>query len=134
MSEFNSNVDVKQGSEKGFGIVFCVVFVIIGLYPLTAGENISGWALFVALTWLLLAFFAPGLLALPNRLWFKLGNAMGAVVAPVVMTLIFCLTIVPMALLLKLLGKDLLRERLDSGTNSYWIKRTDPASSLSDQF
>ena len=134
MSEFESHVEVKMGSERGFGIVFAIIFALIGLYPLLHGESMRWWALVVALLFSLLAFLAPRTLSVPNRLWFKLGMALGAIVAPVVMALVYFLTVVPTGLIIRLTGKDLLREKLDREAGSYWIERKLPVGSMKDQF
>ena len=134
VSEFESHVEINMGSEKSFGIVFAIVFFLIGLYPLLHGQNVRLWALIVALILLVLAFLAPKTLSIPNKLWFKLGMALGAVVAPVVMALVYFITVVPTGLLIRLSGKDLLREKLDRSANSYWIERDQPVGSMKDQF
>ena len=123
-----------MGSEKGFGIVFAILFSLIGFYPLLHGGNVRLWALAVALILLALAFLAPKTLSVLNKLWFKLGMALGAVVAPIVMALVYFMTVVPTGLLIRLTGKDLLREKLDRNAKSYWIKRDQPVGSMKDQF
>lgn len=134
MSELKRHVDIKQGSEKSFGIVFAVVFAVVGLYPLLDGQGPRLWALAVALVFLGLAYLAPKTLSLPNRLWFKLGLALGAIVAPLVMALVYFIAVVPVGLIAKLLGKDLLRQRVDKSAKSYWIAREQPVGSMKDQF
>ena len=77
---------------------------------------------------------APNVLALPNKLWFKLGLALGAIVAPVVMALVYFTTVVPIGLIMRLMGKDMLRQKLDKNAKSYWIVRDLPMGSMRDQF
>ncbi len=134
MSEFKSNVETKMASEKSFGIVFAVVFLLIGLYPLLKGGEIRWWSIIITLIFLLLAFFAPKTLTVFNKLWFKLGMLLGAIVSPIVMALIFYITVVPTGLIMKLLGKDLLRQKIDKDKKSYWIKREQPVGSMKNQF
>lgn len=123
-----------MGSEKGFGIVFAIVFSLIGLYPLVHGESVRLWALVIALILLALAFLAPKTLAVPNKLWFKLGMVLGAIIAPIVMALVYFTTVAPIGLVMRLMRKDLLREKLDRNATSYWIKRDQPVGSMKDQF
>ena len=134
LSEFESHVEINMGSEKGFGVVFSIVFLVIGLYPLVHGGQVRLWSVVVALILLALAFLAPKTLSLPNRLWFKLGMALGAVVAPIVMALVYFTTVAPIGLIIRLTGKDLLREELEKDANSYWIERDQPVGSMKDQF
>lgn len=134
MSEIEGHVEIKRGSERGFGIVFAIVFALIGLYPLWNGDPVRLWALIIAVAFLALALIAPRTLALPNRLWFRLGMALGAIVAPIVMFVVYAIAVVPVGLIMRLLGKDLLRQRLDQNAKSYWINRERPVGSMKDQF
>ena len=134
MSEIEGHVEIKRGSERGFGIVFAIVFALIGLYPLWNGDPVRLWAMIIAIAFLALALIAPRTLALPNRLWFRLGMALGAVVAPIVMFVVYAIAVVPVGLIMRLLGKDLLRQRLDQNAKSYWIDRERPVGSMKDQF
>ena len=127
----------KQGSPRGFGIVFAVVFAIIGLWPLMDGEGVRVWALAAAAAFLVLALMRPSLLAPLNRLWLGLGAILHRIVNPLVMGLMFFAVITPTALILKLIGKDLLCRRFSPGTQSYWIPRQPPGpepQSMRNQF
>ncbi len=134
MSEYKQYIEVESGSEKNFGIVFAVVFLLISLYPLIDNKDVHLWSLIISLIFFLLAYVAPKVLSVPNKLWFKLGMALGAVVAPVVMALVYFSTVVPIGLIMRLMGKDLLRQKLDKNTKSYWIERNEPMGSMKDQF
>jgi predicted membrane metal-binding protein len=125
------------GSERGFAIVFAVVFVLVGLWPLLSGGLVRAWALLIAAAFLLAGFAAPGILAPLNRLWFRFGMALGRIVSPVVMGILFFGTVMPTGLLMRLFRKDLLRLRFDPAAESYWIPRDPPgpsAESLKQQF
>jgi hypothetical protein len=134
MPKVTNHITTKQGSEKSFGIVFSIVFLIVALYPLTNSEDVRFWALIVSAVFLLLAFVVPQMLTLPNKLWFKFGILLGSIVAPVVMALVYFLTVLPTGLIMRLLGKDLLKQKLDKGAKSYWIERTEPMGSMKNQF
>lgn len=117
---------IKGSSDRGFGIVFACVFAIVALWPLMAGGQIRLWSLAVAAGFLTVAAIRPALLAPLNRLWMKLGLALNAVVSPVVMAAMFFGTVTPIGLLMRILGKDPLRLRLDPRQPSYWIERQPP--------
>jgi hypothetical protein len=134
LSEHKQNIKVERGSEKNFGLVFAVVFFLIGLYPLVNNKDILLWPLITALIFFLLAYLSPKVLALPNKLWFNLGLALGAVVAPVLMALAYFTTVVPIGLIMRLMGKDMLRQKLNKNAKSYWIVRDLPMGSMRDQF
>ena len=134
MSDHTSNVSVEMGSERNFGVVFAIVFTIIALWPLTGGGGVRIWAIVIAAVSLALAFLAPTALKWPNRLWFKFGLLLGAIVAPIVMALVFLTTFVTIGGLMRLFGKDFLGQKLDPDAQSYWIKRTDLPNSMKNQF
>ena len=134
MSEIANHVSTEQSSEKSFGVVFSIVFLIVALYPLINSSGLRIWALVVSIIFLLLAFLAPKILLLPNKLWFKFGLLIGSIVAPIVMAFVYFVTVLPTGLIMRLLGKDLLKQKLDKNAKSYWIKRSEPMGSMKNQF
>lgn len=128
------NVDIKIGSERNFGIVFASVSAIVAFLPLVHGDPPRLIFLALALAFLATAFFAPRLLRVPNRLWFRFGMLLGAIVAPIVMTLVYVTTFLPIGLGMRLLGKDLLSLRTDPQAKSYWIERSDKPRSMKLQY
>jgi len=88
----------------------------------------------VSAVFLLLAFVAPQVLELPNKLWFKFGILLGSIIAPVVMALVYFSTVLPTGLIMRLLGKDILKQKLDKNAKSYWIERSEPIGSMKNQF
>lgn len=134
MSEPTGHIPTEYSSPKSFGIVFSIVFFIVALYPLTNFKDIHLWAIIVSAVFLLLAFVVPNVLSLPNKLWFKFGILLGSIVAPIIMALVYFLTVLPTGLIMRLLGKDLLKQKLDKNAKSYWINRTEPLGSMKNQF
>ncbi len=128
------HMEVQKGSERSFGVVFSIVFLIVALYPLINSQSIHLWALVVSAVFFLLAFVAPKVLVLPNRFWFKFGILLGSIIAPIVMTLVYFITVLPTGLIMRLLGKDLLKQKLDKNAKSYWIERSEPMGSMKNQF
>jgi predicted membrane metal-binding protein len=118
--------DVQMGSERSFGIVFAVVFAVIGLFPLIGSAQPRWWALAVAAAFLALALVYPALLRPLNRVWFRFGLLLHKITNPVVMGLMFFGTITPVALIMRIAGKDPLRLKLDRAATSYWIERDPP--------
>lgn len=128
---------VKVGSEKGFGIVFAVVFAIIALFPLFGGGPVRVWALAIAAAFLVCGFFIPAALRPLNRVWFKFGLLLHKIVSPLIMGLLFYVTVTPIALIMRLAGKDPLRLKMDRTATSYWIERDPPGpapESMKQQF
>ena len=125
------------GSDRGFGIVFALVFVAIGLFPLLDGGPPRGWALGVTGAFLAVALVRPALLAPFNRVWFKFGLLLQRVVDPLVMAVIYFAVVTPTGLVMRAAGKDSLRLRYDPDAESYWIHRDPPGSereSMKNQF
>lgn len=135
--DLNRGHVAEQGSPRGFGMVFAVVFAVIGLWPLMDGEGARVWALAVGGVFLALALMRPALLSPLNRLWLGLGAVLHRIVNPLIMGLMFFAVITPTALILKLMGKDLLRRRFAPDEKSYWIPRQPPGpepQSMRNQF
>ena len=134
MTEISRHISTEQSSEKSFGVVFSIVFLIVTLHPLINSEGIRIWALVVSIIFFLLAFLAPKTLAFPNKLWFKFGLLIGSIVAPIVMAFVYFVTVLPTGLIMRFLGKDLLKQKLDKNAKSYWVKRSEPMGSMKNQF
>ncbi len=124
-------------SNRVFGLFFTALFGAIGLLPILSGAGVRAWALVLAGAFMGPALFRPSLLGSLNRLWTAFGLLLGRFVNPVVMFAVFCTTMIPIGLLLRLLGKDLLRLRADRQSDSYWIERSPPGpepKSMEEQF
>jgi hypothetical protein len=129
--------DVKLGSDRQFGLVFAGVFAIIGLLPLLGDTPVRWWALGVAAVFLAISFVHAGLLRPLNRVWFRFGMALHAVVSPIVMGLMYYIAVAPVGLIMRALGKDVLKLRFDPQAASYWIERSPPGpapGSMKNQF
>ena len=81
--------EIKIGSNRSFGIVFCIVFLIIALYPLTNIGEIRIWALIISICFFILGLIKSSLLSPFNKLWFKFGIFLGKIISPLVMGVIF---------------------------------------------
>ncbi len=95
------------------------------------------WLLAFCVLMMVLAIVAPPLLAPLNRLWTLIAVALHAIVSPVVMFLLWAVVMTPTGWIMRLLGKDLLRMKLDPAARSYWIVRAPPGpepSSMRNQF
>ena len=125
--------DIKIGSNRSFGIVFFVVFLIIATYPLINGDELRLWSLIISVVFLFLGLLNSKILNPLNKLWFKFGIFLGKIISPLVMGIIFFLVVTPIGLLMRLLNKDLLNLRFNNN-GSYWIEKTEPKSKMKNQF
>ena len=127
-------MEIKRSSNKNFGIVFFVVFIIIGFWPLLDINTYRLWAIIIAVIFLTLGFMNSRLLTPLNILWFKFGIAIGSIMAPIVMGIVFFFIVTPTGLIMKMFGKKLLDSKFDKSKNSYWINRKKEAHSMKKQF
>jgi hypothetical protein len=137
MSESISHFKIERGSERGFGLVFAAVFLIIFLFFLFMRGAAHYWVLGVAAAFAIIAFVAPRMLRPLNALWFRFGMLLGAIIAPLVMMAVFFLVVTPTGLLMRLFGKDSLRLKRRGDEKTYWIARTrdeNNPSSMKNQF
>ena len=125
--------EIKIGSNRSFGIVFFVVFLLISIYPLLNGENIKYWSLLVSLIFLILGFLKSKILTPLNKIWFKFGILLGRIISPFIMGIIFFFVVTPTGLLMRIFKKDLLKLKFNND-KSYWIKKTEPKSKMKNQF
>ena len=125
--------DVKIGSNRSFGIVFFVFFLIIAIYPLIKDGELRLWSLFISIVFLFLGLVNSKILNPFNKLWFKFGIFLGKIISPLVMGIIFFLVVTPIGLLMRLLNKDLLNLRFNNNS-SYWIEKNEPKSKMKNQF
>jgi len=123
----------KKKSNKSFGILFFIVFLIIGFWPLTNGEEIRFWSILISLLFLILGFLNSKILTPLSYAWIKLGLFLGKFITPIVMALIFYLIISPFGVVIRLFGKDLLMKKY-SKKSSYWIKREKKMNPMKMQF
>ena len=127
------NTEIKIGSNKSFGIVFFIVFLLIAIYPLINNGELRIWSLIIAIIFLILGLINSKVLTPLNKLWFKFGLLLGKVISPIIMGIIFFLVVTPTALIMRIIGKDLLNLKFNN-KKSYWIEKTGPKSKMKNQF
>ena len=125
--------EVKIGSNRSFGIVFSIAFLLISLYPLINGENLRLWSLIISIAFFVLGIINSNLLKPLNKLWFKFGLLLGKIISPFIMGMIFFVVVTPIAILMRLLRKDLLNLKFNKN-NTYWIQKSGPKSKMKNQF
>ena len=120
---FQRSGEVEVGSDRSFGVVFAIVFALIGAVPLVGGGALRLWALAVAGVILVIAIAAPKILQPANRLWMRFGQLLHRIVTPVILAFVFISTVMPTALVMRLMGKDPMHRKFEPQSSSYWIKR-----------
>jgi len=125
--------NVKIGSNRSFGIVFFIVFLLISIYPLINQGELRIWSLLISLLFLILGIINSKVLSPLNKVWFKFGIFLGKIISPIIMGIIFFFVVTPIAFLMRILKKDLLNLKYNKNS-SYWVEKTDPKSTMKNQF
>jgi hypothetical protein len=124
---------INIGSNRSFGIVFFIIFILIGFYPLINDGELRLWSLLISFIFLILGLINSKFLTPLNRLWFKFGLFLGKIVSPLIMGAIFFIVVTPTGILMRVFKKDLLNLKFNSN-KSYWIEKTGPKSKMKNQF
>ncbi len=124
----------KKSSNKSFGILFFVVFLGLGLWPLTNDNNPNIYLIIISIIFLILGLLNSKLLSPLNSFWIKFGELLGKIIAPVVMVIIYFLILTPISLMVRLFGKDLLGLKFSKQLKTYWMKRKKDLGSMDKQF
>ena len=125
--------DIKISSNKSFGIVFFVVFLLIAIYPLINGGDIRIWSGIISFIFLVLGLLNSSILTPLNKIWFKFGIILGKIISPMIMAIIFFLVVTPTGLIMRILRKDILNLKYNQN-KSYWIEKEGPKSKMKNQF
>ena len=125
--------DIKISSNRSFGIVFFIVFLLVALYPLLKDNDLRIWSLVISFIFLILGLINSKILTPLNRLWFKFGLLLGRFISPLIMGIIFFIVVTPIGIIMRLLKKDLLNLKYNK-KETYWIDKTGPKSKMKNQF
>ena len=128
------NKKEKLPSNRNFGVVFFVVFLIIGLWPLLEKSEIRYWSVFISSIFLLLGLINSNLLSPLNKIWFNFGKLLSKIITPLIMGVIFFLVVTPIGLIMRVLGKDILSLKYNENSKSYWIEKNGIKSKMKNQF
>jgi hypothetical protein len=124
---------VEISSNRSFGIVFFIFFIIISLFPLLEGNEIRIWSVITGFIFLILGLINSNILTPLNKAWFKLGILLGNFISPIVMGLVFFLVVTPTSIIMKIIGKDILNLKRNN-LKSYWVEKSGPKSKMKNQF
>ena len=125
-------INIKRKDNITFGILFFILFLIIGLYPLKSEELIRIWSVVLSLVFLIITIIRPNLFTFINKLWIQFGILLGKIISPIVMGLVFFFVVTPIGILVRIFKKDVMG--LKRGANTYWINREDKVQSMKKQF
>ena len=126
--------EIKIGTNKSFGFVFFIIFLVVALWPLLNDGNIRIWSVILSLVFLILGFLNSKILTPLNKLWIRFGILLGTIVSPLVMGIVYFGVVTPIGILMRLLGKDILNLKIDKKKNTYWLVKGKIKSKMKNQF
>ena len=124
----------QKNQNRGFGLLFFILFLVLALWPLKNGGEINLYLIFIALIFLLLGLVNSKILTPLNKGWIKFGEILGRIIAPIIMAIVYFLILTPISLLVRLFGKDLIGMKFSNDIKSYWIKRKKHLGPMDKQF
>ena len=127
-----NSINIKNKDNITFGVLFFILFLIIGIYPLKSGGVIRIWSVLLSIVFLIITIIRPNLFTFLNRLWIQFGILLGKIISPIVMCLVFFFVVTPIGILVRIFKKDVMG--LKRGASSYWINREDKVQSMKKQF
>ena len=124
----------SQNSNRSFGLLFFIVFIVVGLWPITKGETGNIYLIIISLFFLIFGLINSKILSPFNKAWVKFGEILGLIIAPIIMALIYFIILTPISLILRMFGKDLLGLKFMKKQDTYWIKRVKKLGTMKKQF
>ena len=124
----------SQSSNRSFGLLFFIVFIVVGLWPVIKGETANIYLILISLFFLIFGLINSKILSPFNKAWIKLGEILGLIIAPIIMALVYFIILTPISLILRILGKDLLGLKFLKKQDTYWIKRVKKLGTMKKQF
>ena len=124
----------SQSSNRSFGLLFFIVFIVVGLWPITKGETANIYLIIISLFFLIFGLINSKILSPFNKAWVKFGEILGLIIAPIIMALVYFIILTPISLILRMLGKDLLGLKFLKKQDTYWTKRKKKLGTMKKQF
>ena len=124
----------SQSSNRSFGLLFFIVFIVVGLWPITKGETGNIYLIIISLFFLIFGLINSKILSPFNKAWIKFGEILGLIIAPIIMALVYFIILTPISLIVRMFGKDLLGLQFLKKQDTYWIKRVKKLGTMKKQF
>ena len=124
----------SQSSNRSFGLLFFIVFILVGLWPVIKGETANIYLILISLFFLIFGLINSKILSPFNKAWIKLGEILGLIIAPIIMALVYFIILTPISLIVRMFGKDLLGLKFLKKQDTYWIKRVKKLGTMKKQF
>ena len=124
----------KKANNRSFGVLFFIVFLIIGFYPMYKGENPNIFFLVLSLPFIILGLLNSKILTPLNKTWIKIGEILGLIIAPIIMAMVYFIFLTPISLIVRIFGKDLLNIKFNKKLETYWINRKKNLGTMNKQF
>ena len=123
-----------QSSNRSFGLLFFIVFIVVGLWPVIKGETANIYLILISLFFLIFGLINSKILSPFNKAWIKFGEILGLIIAPIIMALVYFIILTPISIIVRMLGKDLLGLKFLKNQDTYWTKRKKKIGTMKKQF
>ena len=124
----------SQSSNRSFGLLFFIVFIVVGLWPVIKGEAANIYLILISLFFLIFGLINSKILSPFNKAWIKFGEILGLIIAPIIMALVYFIILTPISLIVRMFGKDLLGLKFLKKQDTYWMKRKKKLGTMKKQF
>jgi hypothetical protein len=124
----------SQSSNRSFGLLFFIVFIVVGLWPVIKGETANIYLILISLFFLIFGLINSKILSPFNKAWIKFGEILGLIIAPIIMALVYFLVLTPISIIVRIFGKDLLGLKFNKKQDTYWIDRKKKLGTMKKQF
>ena len=124
---------INKTTNRNFGIVFCIFFLIIAFWPVLSEDQIRIWSVILSILFFVLGILNSKLLTPLNNMWFKFGILLGKIISPMIMAFVFFFVVFPTGLIMRLIKKDILNLKFNK-KDTYWNSRKIKKTSMKRQF
>ena len=125
---------IGHSTNKSFGVLFFLVFLLFALWPVFKGNDLRVWSLIISVVFLILGLLNSKILTPLNKLWIRFGILLGKIVSPIVMGVVYFGVVTPTGIIMRLFGKDILNLKINKNKSTYWLPKDKIKSKMKNQF
>lgn len=134
MENINRYQKIQISSEKNFGIVFGIIFMLIFLYFYFLSLIFYLPLLLISILFFTVSYFFPRILYYPNKLWYYIGIFIGHFVSQFVMGAIFIFLLTPIGIYKSISTKNFFNIKIDRTKSTYWVNKNNSKHSMKNQY
>ena len=119
----NGTIRNQDKYQRNFGYIMSAIFFLVAIYPLLFNSSLRIWSLIISVALLLCSFLYRKILKFPSIIWFKFGILLHILFSPIILFVVYILSIVVTGFILKIFKKDPLNKKFNKNLKSYWINK-----------